>query len=33
MTATTQSGWRRFLEAWRELNRIQFLTPWARKAR
>lgn len=32
-TATMQSGWRRFFEAWHELNRIQFVAPWRRSAK
>ena len=32
-TATLHSGWRRFFEAWRELNRIQFVSPWSRRSK
>lgn len=32
-TTTLQSNWRHFFEAWRELNRLQFVSPWARDAK
>jgi hypothetical protein len=32
-TTILQSSWRRFFDAWRELNRIQFIAPWGRGAR